>query len=125
MNENEITGLFIGCAIQVHQKLGPGLLESVYEECVAYELNKIGMFVERQKALPVIYETIKLEAGYRVDFMLERKVIIELKAVEALNEVHLAQLMTYLRLSNCRLGLLVNFNVAMLKQGIRRVANNL
>jgi len=125
MRENEITEEFIGCAMRVHRKLGPGLLESVYEECVAYELTKSGLFFERQKALPVVYETIKLEAGYRVDFMLERKVIIELKAVEILNDVHLAQLMTYLRLADCRLGLLINFNVTLLRQGIRRVANNL
>ncbi|AQG78383.1 GxxExxY protein [Spirosoma montaniterrae] len=124
MAENEITECFIGCAMQVHRKLGPGLLESVYEECVAYELSKTGLFVERQKALPVVYETIKLDSGYRVDLLLNRKVIIELKAVEALNEVHLAQLMTYLRLADCRLGLLVNFNVILLKQGIRRVVNN-
>ena len=86
---------------------------------------KIGLYFERQKALPVVYETIKLEAGYRVDFIIEHKVIIKLKAVEALNEVHLAQLMTYLRLTDCRLGLLMNFNVTLLRQGIRRVANNL
>ena len=125
MIENEVTETFIGCALRVHRKLGPGLLESVYEECVAYEMVKIGLYFERQKALPVVYETIKLEAGYRVDFIIEHKVIIELKAVEALNEVHLAQLMTYLRLTDCRLGLLMNFNVTLLRQGIRRVANNL
>jgi GxxExxY protein len=111
--------------MRVHRKLGPGLLESVYEECVAYELSRTRIFVERQKALPVIYKTIKLEAVYRVDFLLERKVIIELKAVETSNDVHLAQLMTYLRLADCRLGLLVNFNVTLFWQGIRRVANNL
>lgn len=111
--------------MQVHRKLGPGLLESVYEECTAYEMNKIGLYFERQKSLPVIYETIKLDAGYRVDFVIERKVIVELKAVEALNDVHLAQLMTYLRLSDIRLGLLINFNVTLLKHGIRRIANKL
>ncbi len=125
MIENEITEAFIGCAMRVHRKLGPGLLESVYEECVAYEMTTVGLYFERQKALPVIYETIKLESGYRVDFIIERKVIIELKAVEVLNDVHLAQLMTYLRLADCRLGLLMNFNVVLLRQGIRRVANNL
>ncbi len=125
MTENEISEVFIGCAMQVHRKLGPGLLESVYGECTAYEMNKIGLYFERQKSLPIIYETIKLDAGYRVDFVIERKVIVELKAVEALSDVHLAQLMTYLRLSDIRLGLLINFNVTLLKHGIRRIANKL
>lgn len=125
MTENEISEAFIECAMQVHRKLGPGLLESVYEECTAYEMTKTGLYFERQKSLPVVYETIKLDAGYRVDFIIERKVIVELKAVESLNDVHLAQLMTYLRLSDIRLGLLVNFNVALLKHGIRRIANKL
>jgi GxxExxY protein len=124
MAENEITERVIGCAMKVHRTLGAGLLESVYEECLYFELLKTGFLVERQKPLPVIYEEIKLEAGFRVDLMIENKVILELKAVEALNEVHFAQLLTYLRLSKCKVGLLMNFNVVLLKDGIRRVVNN-
>lgn len=125
MSENEISDIIIGCGIRIHRQLGPGLLESVYEECLGYELDKSGLYFEQQKSVPVVYETIKLEAGFRLDFLVERKVVIELKAVESLNAVHLAQVMTYLRLTNCRLGLLMNFNVTLLKDGIRRVANKL
>jgi len=121
---NELSGRAIGGAIQVHKTLGPGLLESAYEECLYYELNKRGLFVEKQKSLPLIYEEVKLECGYRVDLLVENKLIIELKSVEALNDVHLAQVLTYLKLSNCRLGLLMNFNVIRLKDGIKRIVNN-
>jgi GxxExxY protein len=123
--ENEIARKIIGCAINVHKALGPGLLESSYEECLAYEIKKNGLVVERQKILPLIYEDIKMEVGYRIDFLLENKVIIELKSVETLNDVHLAQILTYLKLSNCKLGLLMNFNVIKVVDGIKRVANNL
>ena len=123
MIRQEITDGVIGCAIQVHRQLGPGLLESVYEECLAYEMTKAGIFFERQKPMPVLYDELKLEAGYRVDLFVERRVIVELKAVEALNNVHFAQVMTYLRLANCRFGLLINFNVTLLKEGVKRVIN--
>ena len=125
MNENQISKVIFDCALTVHKSLGPGLLESAYEECLFYELKKSGLNVEKQKALPLVYEEVKLEVGYRIDLIVENKVIIELKAVEALNDVHLAQVLTYLRLSNCKLGLLINFNVSLIKNGIRRVVNNL
>jgi GxxExxY protein len=124
MTENEITEEIIGCAIKVHQALGPGLLESAYEECLYYELVKMGFFTEKQKALPLIYEEIKLECGYRIDLVVEKKVIVEVKSVEALNDIHLAQLLTYLKLANIKLGLLINFNVLKVKNGLRRVVNN-
>jgi len=125
MTENEISKIVFDGALKVHQKLGPGLLESAYEECLFYELNKTGLKVEKQKSLPLIYEDVKLEIGYRVDIMIENKFIIEIKAVDALNDIHLAQILTYLKLSNCKLGLLINFNVTLIKNGIRRVVNNL
>ncbi len=106
---------------QVHTELGPGLLESAYEECLFYELNKNGLFVEKQKPLPLVYKEVKLDAGYRVDLLVETKIIVEIKSVDALNDIHLAQILTYMKLSGCRLGLLVNFNVKHLKDGIRRV----
>jgi GxxExxY protein len=123
--ENEISQLIIGCAIKVHTALGPGLLESAYEECLYYELVKEGLKVEKQKALPLIYEEIKLEVGYRLDLIVEDKVIVEIKACEGLNDVHLAQVLTYLKLSDVKLGLLINFNVTRVKDGIKRVVNNL
>ncbi|MFH0999222.1 MAG: GxxExxY protein [Bacteroidota bacterium] len=125
MTENEISKEIFDAALKVHKNLGPGLLESAYEECLFYEIKKSGLFIERQKPLPLLYEEVKLEIGYRVDLMIEKKVIIEIKAVEAINDVHLAQVLTYLKLSNCKLGLLINFNVALIKNGIRRVVNNL
>ena len=125
MTENELSRVAFESALKVHKNLGPGLLESSYEECLFYELNKLGLVVERQKALPLIYETVKLDIGYRIDLLIENKLIIELKAVEVLNDVHFAQLLTYLKLSNCKLGLLINFNVSLLKNGIKRIANNL
>lgn len=125
MNENEISGKIIGCAIEVHKALGPGLLESAYEECLFYELTGAGLKVERQKPLPVVYKEVKLEAGYRVDLLVEGKVVIELKSVEALNDVHTAQVLTYLKLSGCKLGLLMNFNVFRLTDGIKRLVNKL
>ena len=124
MTENEITEQIIGCAIKVHRSLGPGLLESAYEECLNYELPKTALEVERQKPLPLVYEEVKLDCGYRLDFMVNQKVIIEIKSVEALNDIHLAQVLTYLRLSTCKVGLLINFNVLKLTSGIKRVVNN-
>ena len=125
MNENELSRIVYNDALKVHRNLGPGLLESSYEECLFYELKKSGLFVERQKSLPLIYEDIKLDIGYRVDLLIEKKLIIELKSVDALNDIHFAQLLTYLKLSNCKLGLLINFNVTLIKNGIKRIANNL
>ncbi|HEX8575856.1 MAG TPA: GxxExxY protein [Flavobacterium sp.] len=125
MTENELSKIVFDCALKVHQNLGPGLLESAYEECLYYELRKTGLLIEKQKPLPLVYESIKLDIGYRVDLMIENKLILELKSVEALNDIHFAQLLTYLKLSNCKLGLLINFNVTLIKNGIRRVANNL
>lgn len=109
--------------MNVHRSLGPGLLESAYEECLAYELADAGLLVERQKPLPLVYREVRMDAGYRVDILVENKIIVELKSVEMLNEVHVAQVLTYLKLSGCRLGLLMNFNVAVLKDGIKRLAN--
>lgn len=125
MNENELSNIVIGLAIKVHKALGPGLLESAYRESLFYEINKAGLYVEKEKPMPLIYEEVKLDIGYRIDLMVEHKLVLELKSVEGLNEVHLAQLLTYLKLSGCKLGLLMNFNVAILKNGIRRVVNNL
>ena len=123
MTENEISKIVFENALKVHKNLGPGLLESAYEECLFYELKKSNLFVEKQKALPLIYEEVKLDVGYRIDLIVENKFIIEVKSVESLNEVHLAQVLTYLRLSDCKLGLLINFNVKLLKEGVRRVIN--
>lgn len=123
MTENEIANLVFDCALKVHHALGPGLLESAYEECLFYEIKETGLFVEKQKPLPLIYKDIKLDIGYRVDLMVENKFIIEIKSVEALNDVHLAQLLTYLKLSDCKLGFLINFNVKLIKDGIKRVIN--
>ncbi len=123
--ENEISKIVLSSAIKVHRNLGPGLPESAYQKCLAYELNKNNLLIETEKALPLVYEDVQLEVGYRVDIFINRKVIIELKAVEALTDVHLAQTLTYLKLSDCKLGLLINFNVPLLKDGFKRVVNNL
>lgn len=123
MTENEITEVIIGCAIKVHKELGPGLLESAYEECLCYELRKTSLEIERQKPIPLIYEEVKLECGYRADIVANKKVIVEIKSVEALNDIHLAQILTYLKIANCKVGLLINFNVLKLIEGIRRVVN--
>jgi GxxExxY protein len=121
---NELTERVIGACIEIHRALGPGLLESAYEECLCYELSQAGIRFERQKPLPVHYKDVKLDCGYRLDLVVEEKIIIELKAVESLLPIHEAQLLTYLKLSGITLGLLINFNVAMLKQGIKRIVNN-
>lgn len=125
MTENEISKIVFECALKVHKNLGPGLLESAYEECMFYELKKSNLKVEKQKALPLVYEEVKLDVGYRIDIIVEDKFIVEIKSVEALNDVHLAQLLTYLKLSDCKLGLLINFNVKLLKEGVRRVVNGI
>jgi len=120
MELNEITNQIIGCAIEVHRNLGPGLLESAYEECLAYELVKKNLKIKRQQPTPVVYKEIKLECGYRIDIIVENEVVIELKVVEALNPVHEAQILTYMKFSDKKLGLLINFNVTVLKNGIKR-----
>ena len=125
MVENSLSSIVIKNAIRVHSALGPGLLESAYKECLPFELSRSGLFVEKEKPLPLIYEDVKLECGYRVDIMVERKVILEIKAVEAINDLYLAQVLTYLKLTDCKLGMILNFNTVLLKHGIRRVVNNL
>lgn len=120
MEFNEITEKIIGCAIEVHKQLGPGLLESAYEECLAYELNNLGLKIERQKAVPVVYKNIKLDCGYRLDILVEDLVIIELKTVDILNPVHEAQILTYMKFARKNIGLLINFNVTLLKNGLKR-----
>lgn len=125
MTENELSKIVFDCTLKVHQNLGPGLLESAYEECLFYELKKTSLLVEKQKGLPLVYEEIRLDIGYRIDLLVENKLILEIKSVEALNDVHFAQLLTYLKLTDCKLGLLINFNVALIKNGIRRIVNNL
>ena len=123
MELEELTKTIIGIAIKVHTQLGPGLLESAYEECLYYEIQKHEIFVEKEKPMPLIYEQVKLEIGYRLDLLVDNKLVIEIKAVEALNDVHVAQTLTYLKLGNYKLGLLINFNVSLLKNGIRRIIN--
>lgn len=125
MNENEISKILVDCCFNVHTELGPGLLESVYEEVLAYEIIKRGLNVERQKGIPVVYDTIKMELGFRADIIVENKVILELKSIEAIAPVHSKQLLTYLKLTGMKLGLLVNFNEALIKDGIKRIVNNL
>jgi len=119
---NDLTGNVIGLCIEIHRELGPGLLESAYEECLAYELSKAGLRFERQRPLPVHYKEVRLDCGYRLDLVIEDALIIELKAVTELHPIHEAQLLTYLKLDRKSLGLLINFNVPVLKQGIKRVA---
>lgn len=123
MTENQIAHKIVGCALEVHKALGPGLLESAYQECLFYKLKIEGLTVEKQKPMPLVFEEVKLEVGYRIDLLVEHKVVIEIKSVEALNDVHLAQTLTYMRLGGFKLGLLINFNVSLLKLGIKRVIN--
>lgn len=125
MTENQISERIIGCGIQVHKELGPGLLESSYEECLFYELVQSGLCVEKQKGLPLLYKDVKLDCGYRIDLLVENKVIVEVKSVKELDDIHLAQVLTYRKLSNCRLGLLMNFKEVLLKDGIKRIVNRL
>lgn len=120
---NEITDIIIGAAISVHKELGPGLLESTYEACLTFELVEHKLKIERQKRLPVKYRGVQLDCGYRIDMFVEDQVVVELKAVEKLEPIHEAQLLSYLKLSGCEVGLLINFNVKMLKDGIRRLVN--
>lgn len=123
MTENELSRKIIGIAIEVHNVLGPGLLESAYKECMYYKIGKSGLFVEKEKPMPLFFEEVRLECGYRIDLLVENKLVIEIKSVDALNNIHLAQTLTYLKLGNYKLGLLINFNVVRLKGGIQRVIN--
>lgn len=123
MIEEELTSRIIKCAVDVHRGLGPGLLESAYRECLFYELKLNGLSVIREQPMPVIYKEVKLDHGYRLDLLVENKIVLELKTVECLTDVHFAQVLTYLRLGNYPIGLLLNFHVAILKHGIKRVIN--
>jgi len=123
MVENEISSIIIGCAIEIHKQLGPGLLESAYKECLHYELRQAGLKVQKEKPMPIVYKEVKLDHGYRIDLLVEEKVVIEIKTVEAFNDVHIAQILTYLRLGEYKLGLLLNFHTTTLKSGINRVIN--
>ena len=124
MTENQISSKIIGAAIEVHKQLGPGLLESTYETCLAFELNQMGLKVDRQIALPVVYKDVKLNAGYRIDLLVEHKVIVEVKSVEGFVDIHTAQLLTYLKLKDIKLGLLINFNSVKVIDGLKRIVNN-
>ncbi|MFC0877280.1 GxxExxY protein [Saccharicrinis sp. FJH2] len=123
MTENQIATKIVNEALVVHKALGPGLLESAYQECLAYKLSEAGLYVQKEKPMPLVFENVKMEIGYRIDILVENKVVIEVKSVEALNDVHLAQTLTYMKLGEYKLGLLINFNVALLKNGIKRVIN--
>ena len=125
MTENEIATIIVNRAYNIHVQLGPGLLESVYEEILCYELRQEGLFVERQKAIPLLWKGLKMNIGYRADLIVERKVIAEIKSVEAISPVHPKQLLTYLKIADKRLGLLINFNERLIKNGITRIVNNL
>ncbi len=125
MTENYLSNKIIGIAIELHKKLGPGLLESAYENALAYDLKEIGLDIKQQLSMPFLYKDIKLDIGYRLDLLIENKVIVEIKSVESLAPVHYAQLLTYLKLSNLKLGLLINFNTKLLKDGIHRIVSNL
>jgi len=125
MTENEIAKIIVNASLNIHKELGPGLLESVYENCLSFELRQSGLSVVFQQSLPVHYKEVKMDIGFRLDLWVERKVIVEIKSVESLSDIHMAQILTYLRLTKNKLGLLINFNVPLMKLGIRRVANNL
>ena len=125
ISENEIASIVINCAIIVHKELGPGLLETIYERCLIYELEKEGLYIEHQKRIPVNYKGINFELGFRSDLIINKKVIIELKTVETLNSIHLAQILSYLKLTQLKLGIILNFNTNLMKYGIKRVVNEL
>lgn len=123
MHENELATKVIGFSIDIHRTLGPGLLENAYEECLFYKLGNNGFRVDKQRAMPLVFEGVKLDAGYRIDLLVENKLVVEVKSVEAFHPIHLAQTLTYLRLGDFKLGLLINFNVELLRDGIKRVIN--
>ena len=124
MTDYQLTQRVIGCAMKVHSALGPGLLESAYKACLCYELIDSGLFAETEKPMPLVYMDVRLDCGYRIDILVEGRLVLEIKAVEAINDVYLAQVLTYLKLSDLRLGLMLNFNVAHMRNGIRRIVNN-
>ena len=121
MNENEISKIIIGCAIDLHKKFGPGLLESAYRECLLFDLIEKGLHVIREKPMPIVYKDVKLDHGYRMDLLVENKVVVELKHIEGIKDVHISQLLTYMKLGNYELGLIINFQNKMLKDGIKRL----
>ncbi|RUA11407.1 MAG: GxxExxY protein [Flavobacteriia bacterium] len=123
MENNKLTEKIIGAAIEVHRTLGPGLLESAYQECLLFELKTLGLKVEKEKALPIVYKDIKIDHGYRIDLLVENRIVIELKTVESLTDVHTAQVLTYLKLGNYPIGLLINFHTKLLKKGLKRYIN--
>ncbi|WHF52377.1 GxxExxY protein [Chryseobacterium gotjawalense] len=125
MTENDLSRIVFDLGMKIHRKLGAGLFESVYEECLFYELQKAGLKVEKQKTLPIIYEELKIENAFRLDMIVENKLILEIKTVEFINEVYKAQLLTYLKMTNCKLGLILNFRTAVFKDGVKRVVNGL
>lgn len=125
MTENEISSKVIKAAIEVHRQLGPGLLENSYEICLAHELKQMGLNIQTQVSLPLVYKNVRLNAGYRIDVLVENKVIIEIKAIEALADIHIAQILTYLKLKELKLGLLINFNNTKVIDGVKRVVNKL
>jgi len=125
MNDNDLSYIVIGCAMEVHNALGHGLLENAYKECLYYKLLQSGLLVEKEKGMPLIFEEVKLDCGFRLDLLVEDRLVVELKSVDKLNDIHLAQMLTYLKLGDYSLGLLINFNVLKLKDGIKRVVNNL
>ena len=123
MENKKLTEKIIGCAINVHKALGPGLLESAYQECLYYELKKRGLKVNKEVSMPLVYDNVNLDCGYRIDLFIENEIIVELKSVDQLNDIHLAQILTYLKLADKRTGLLINFNVTQLIHGVKRVVN--
>lgn len=125
MDENQLSNLIIGCAIEVHKSLGPGLLESAYENCLAYELSQKGVTVSQQVPMPIVYKEVRLDHGYRMDLLVGGRVVVEVKSVEFISDIHEAQLLTYLKLGDYRLGLILNFNTFILKTGIKRMVNRL
>jgi GxxExxY protein len=125
MNYKELSFAVIGAAMNVHKELGPGLLEKAYQECLCYEIAKLGLHVEKEKAMPLVYKGVQLDCGFRLDMLVEDRLVVETKAVSVMNEIHLAQLLSYLKQGNYRLGLLINFNTVVLKNGIQRVVNGL
>ena len=125
MTENELSKIVFDLGLKIHKKFGAGLFESVYEECLFYELKKTGLKVEKQKTLPIIYEELRIENAFRIDILVENKLILEIKTVDFINDVHKAQLLTYLKMTNCKLGLFLNFRTDIFKDGVKRVVNGL
>lgn len=125
MNENELSKIIFDLGLKIHKKFGPGLFENVYEECLFYEIKKFGLEVEKQKILPIVYEELKIDNAYRLDMIVEDKLILEIKTVDFISDVHKAQILTYLKLTNCKLGLILNFRTDVFKNGVKRVVNGL